>query len=254
MQHASQLFAWHATRAHVDGSGVAFCGSIRAFAALLPAGLVLNGNACMWPDKQSRFNCFHGCFLAWACALHKCETKWAGFTTCSILSDKTSKNWVAVDLVEIKNLSWHYDTSIGSKGSPIPTTWPLPTSFTSLLSTFFWVISPSCIAAGYPGFCAGDRPVAHFYLWCPGHLSEAHPRHNLCLSAVKQYDSTITTHPQHCHCRHFKRTWKNCCRPSLTCGALVLLKTAFPWCWSGSNEGRETKQWILQRAASTRSV
>ena len=48
MQHASQLFAWQATRAHVDGSGVAFCGSIRTFAALLPAGLVLNGNACMW--------------------------------------------------------------------------------------------------------------------------------------------------------------------------------------------------------------
>ena len=107
MQHASQLFAWQATRAHVDGSGVAFCGSVRAFAALLQAGLVLNCNACMWQAVrfQSCFNCFHGCFLAWTSALHKCETRIAGSTTCSIFSDKTSENWVAVNLVEIRNLS-----------------------------------------------------------------------------------------------------------------------------------------------------
>ena len=109
-----KLFAWQATRAHVDSSGGAFRGPIRAIAALLPAGLVLNGNACMWPGAPSRFSCFHGCFLAWACALHKCETRIAGFTTYSIFSDKTSKNWVAVDLVEIKNLNT-------STGSPIPT-------------------------------------------------------------------------------------------------------------------------------------
>ena len=58
MQHASQRFAWQATRAHVDRSGIAFCGSLRAFAALLPAGLVLNGNACMWPGAPSRSNMF----------------------------------------------------------------------------------------------------------------------------------------------------------------------------------------------------
>ena len=67
-----KLFAWQATRAHVDGSGGAFRSPIRAIAALLPAGLVLYGDACMWPGAPSHFNCFNGCFLAWACALHKC--------------------------------------------------------------------------------------------------------------------------------------------------------------------------------------
>ena len=48
-----KLFAWQATRAHVDSSGGAFRGPIRAIAALLPAGLVLNGNACVWPVRPA---------------------------------------------------------------------------------------------------------------------------------------------------------------------------------------------------------
>ena len=60
--------------------------------------------------------------------------------------------------------------------------WPLPTSFTSPLSTFSQSLSPSCHVAGYPGFRSGDRPVARFYFWCPGNLSEAqHPIHNSCI-------------------------------------------------------------------------
>ena len=129
------------------------------------------------------FKCFHDCFLAWACVLHKCKTRIAGSTTCSLFSDKTSKNWVAVDLVETRNLSWHYDTSTGSQFQAFDLFQPLSPA---CWAPFIHLLWPSCHVAGYPGFCSGDRPVACFYFWCPGHLSEAqHPIHNLCLSAVK---------------------------------------------------------------------
>ena len=88
--------------------------------------------------------------------------------------------------------------------------WHLPTSFTvspACWALFFQLLSPSCHVAGYPGFCSGDRPVARFYFWCPGHLSEAqHLIHSLCLSAVKQCDITIATHPPHSHCHHLQKT------------------------------------------------
>ena len=185
------------------------------------------------------FNCFHGYFLAWACTLHKCETRIAGSTTRSLFSDKTSKDWVAVDLVEIRNLR-HYDTSTGSPFQAFDLFQPLSPA---CWAPFIHLLWPSCHAAGYPGFCARDRPVARFYFWCPGHLSEAQFLPLKCESVC----CTIAMHPRHNHCPHLqKKRWENCCRTSLTCGALVLLKTAFPWCWPGANKGRETEQRILQ--------
>ena len=238
-----KLFAWQATRAHVDGGGGAFRSPIRAIATLLPAGLVLNGNACTWPGAPSRSNMFQ--LFSWplpGLGLHASQM-WN--------QDCRFYNPLPLQWQDLQRLGcsrswrdkkpetlWHIDWITS------PSIWPRPTSFTSLLSTIFWVISPSCnCSAGYPGFCAGDRPVARCYCWCPGHLSEAQFLPLKCESVC----CTIAMHPPHNHCPHLqKKRWENCCRTSLTCGALVLLKTAFPWCWPGANKGRETEQRILQ--------